>query len=195
MPTDEVPEEKKPCAGQGFIDSVAEAGERFRAKSIAGGGGGNTSELCRPRETVLALEMMAGGASRKEIQEKTGIGFECQIALKSRHAGPLAERRKQLATEGFELAEGMRVLLKEKMTHLADNPDELHKTSLKDMAISFGIFQDKGFAALGETQSRILVEHRHGVSIEEAQAAITAAKNKLAEAATEVVVQEVEPES
>ena len=192
MPPDEVPENKeKPVNKTVLVDSVAAVGAQMREQAVSGHGGGNAVEVIRPRETVIALEMIAGGATRKEIQDRTGIGILCQIALRARHAGPLAERRKQLALDGFELAEGMRLLLKEKIEHLAANPAELHKTSLKDMAIGYGIFQDKGFAALGETQSRVLVEHRHGVSIEDAQAAIAAAKTKLAAVATEVVVKEV----
>lgn len=98
----------------------------------------------------------------------------------------LDERRTMLADDALELVEGLRLLQKEKMRMLAEDPDQLAKTSIKDLSIPWGIANDKWFAAMGE--NKVIVEHRKGVSLEDAMAAIAAARAKLKEQAIEVNV-------
>ena len=135
-------------------------------------------EAKKPRECVLALEMLAEGKGYEEVSEATGLGFSAIRALKGRHALGLEERKLQLATEGFEMAEGMRLLIAKKQAMLADDEDALKKTSLKDLAISYAIATDKGVQAM--EGNRVVVEHRGSKptlaqamkAIEEARAAI-----------------------
>lgn len=135
-------------------------------------------ESKRPREAVMALEMLAEGKRYDEVEEVTGLGFSAIKALKARHAVNLDERKRQLATEGFEMAEGMRLLIAKKQAMLADDEDALKKTSLKDLAISYAIATDKGVQAM--EGNRVVVEHRGSKptlaqamkAIEEARAAI-----------------------
>jgi len=135
------------------------------------------AERTHPRESVVALEMLAEGKGFEEVREQTGLTFGQISALKARHKQPLEERRLSLSEDGFEMAESLRLLAKKKIEHLSNDDEALAKTSLKDLVIPWAVAQDKGFAALGEA-TKVVVEHRKGPSIEDAMAAIAEARAK-----------------
>jgi hypothetical protein len=127
---------------------------------------------------VLALEMMCQGRGHREITELTGIPFDNLLTLRSRHEMAIDVRRKQLAGDGFEMAEGLRLLAKQKMQMLADNPKELSKVNLRDLAVSYGVAVDKGMLALDG--NRTIVEHvSRKPSLADAQAMIDEARAAL----------------
>jgi len=131
-----------------------------------------------PTNAVLALELLSAGKGYKEITEITGIGFDGLTALRSRHEVAVDTRRKQLAGDGFEMAEGLRLLAKQKMEMLANDPDALAKVNLRDLAISYGVAVDKGMLALDG--NRTIVEHvSRKPSLADAQAAINEARAAL----------------
>ena len=154
-------------------------------------GSARLTEVKHPQESVVALEMLAMGASYKEIKEKTGLSVNAVMALKARHPMALDVRRKQLAADALEIAEGIRLLQKEKIAQLANDPEALAKTNLRDLTLPWGIAQDKFFGALGEAQT--VVEHRtNGMSIEDAQKMIEAARARVKAASVEVDVTPVD---
>lgn len=154
-------------------------------------GSARLTEVKHPQESVVALEMLAMGASYREIKEKTGLSVNAVMALKARHPMALDVRRKQLAADALEIAEGIRLLQKEKIAQLANDPGALAKTNLRDLTLPWGIAQDKFFGALGEAQT--VVEHRtNGMSIEDAQRMIEAARAKVKAASVEVDVTPVD---
>ena len=110
-----------------------------------------------PKEAVEALEMMCNGVTYRNIELKTGIKFDTLMALRSRHKVAVEIRREQLAADGFEMAEGLRLLAQQKMSDLAADPKELKKVNLRDLAISYGVAVDKGMLALDG--NRVTVEH------------------------------------
>jgi hypothetical protein len=100
------------------------------------------------------------------------------VNLKARHPDTIEMRRKMLAIDGFEMAEGLRMLAMKKLKMLAADDSQLSKVNLKDLVIPYAIAQDKGFAALGENVTR--VEHTHKkMSIEEAKRMIDEARNEM----------------
>ncbi len=144
----------------------------------AGRGHVNRIEKHKPAESVMALEMLLSGIGADEIRKKTGLGWEAISSLKARHEVALEVRRKQLAADGFEMAEGIRLLAKKKMQMLADDDEALAKVSLKDLVLARAIEQDKSFQALGEAKS--VIEHRTGKpSLADAQKAIEEARRSL----------------
>lgn len=154
-------------------------------------GSARLTEVKHPQESVVALEMLAMGASYKEIKEKTGLSVNAVMALKARHPMALDVRRKQLAADALEIAEGIRLLQKEKIAQLANDPEALAKTNLRDLTLPWGISMDKFFGALGEAQT--VVEHRtNGMSIEDAQKMIEAARARVKAASVEVDVTPVD---
>lgn len=133
-------------------------------------------EMANPKKATQILELIAEGKSPSEVRRLTNVDFRTQARLRVAHSWALTERRKQLARDGFELAEATRQVIWQKLERLSDSQEALDEESVSKLSIAYGIFQDKSFAALGENSQRIVVEHRQGPSLEDAQAAIAAAK-------------------
>lgn len=145
----------------------------------------NGIERKDPKKAVLALEMLCNGKGYREVEELTGIGFDSLIGLRARHEVAIETRRKQLAGDGFEMAEGLRLLAKQKMEMLANDPDALAKVNLRDLAISYGVAVDKGMLALDG--NRTIVEHvSRKPSLADAQAAIDEARAMLQKEAIKI---------
>lgn len=135
-------------------------------------------EFRDPLKAVQALELLCSGESYSKVTLATGVKFDQLMALRGRHVAAIEVRRQQLAMDGFELAEGVRMLAKEKMVKLAENPNELSKTSLRDLAISYGVFHDKGLSAA--EGNRTIIEHvSKRPTLEDAQKAIEEARAAL----------------
>ncbi len=164
-----------------LVASVAAEATRGHVKRV---------EKQKPAESVMALEMLLDGVGLEEIKKKTGLGFDAITSLKARHETALEVRRKQLAADGFEMAEGIRLLAKKKMKMLAEDDEALAKVSLKDLVLARAIEQDKSFAALGEQKT--IIEHRTGKpSLADAQKAIEEARKSLQKEAIPVEATEV----
>jgi len=135
-------------------------------------------ERKNPELAVMALELLATGHGYREIELKTGIKFDQLMGLRTRHEAAIEVRRKQLAQDGFEIAEGLRLLTKEKMGKLANDPKQMDKTSLKDLVVSWAVAQDKGL--LAAEGNRTIIEHvSRRPSLADAAAAIEEARKAL----------------
>jgi hypothetical protein len=147
--------------------------------------GSRTLEAREPAKAMLCLELLADGSTWQQVADETGWSFTQIGAVKARHEVAIEVRKKQLAADGFEMAEGIRLLLKQKMAMLADNPDALSKVNVKDLALSYGIAVDKGMLALGE--NKMVIEHKAGKpSLEDAMKAIEDARAALQKEAINV---------
>jgi hypothetical protein len=137
-----------------------------------------TLEAREPTKAMLCLEQLAEGNTWEEIAEAPGFSFNQISKVKARHETAIEVRRKQLAADGFEMAEGLRLLAKQKLEMLANNPDALAKVNIRDLVLSYGIAVDKGMQALGE--NKVVVEHKAGKpSLEDAMKAIADARAAL----------------
>ena len=147
--------------------------------------GSRTLEAREPTKAMLCLELLADGSTWQQVADETGWSFTQIGAVKARHEVAIEVRKKQLAADGFEMAEGIRLLMKQKMAMLADNPDALAKVNVKDLALSYGIAVDKGMLALGE--NKMVIEHKAGKpSLEDAMKAIEDARAALQKEAIDV---------
>lgn len=161
------------------------------ANSVAknGKGKGNYLERRDPAMAVKALDMLADGESFSAVAKATGLGWETVCRLKARHEAVLDERRAMLAQDALEIAEGLRLLQKEKMRMLAEDPEQLARTNIRDLTLPWGIANDKFLSAVGE--NKVTVEHKSvAPSLEDAMKAIEEARAKLKAGAVEVVVKE-----
>ena len=139
------------------------------------GGNRQLTEVRKPREAALALEMLAGGHMYNDVADATGLSFSALSGLRARHEVALDVRRKQLATDGFEMAEGARFLVRKKMEMMADDDDQLKKANLKDLGIAAVMFQERALQAL--EGNKVIVEHRgNKPSLEDAMKAIEEAR-------------------
>jgi len=144
-----------------------------------------TLEHREPAKAMLCLEQLAEGNTWEEIAEATGFSFNQISKVKARHETAIEVRRKQLAADGFEMAEGLRLLAKQKLEMLANNPDALAKVNIRDLVLSYGIAVDKGMQALGE--NKVVVEHKAGKpSLEDAMKAIADARAALQKEAVDI---------
>lgn len=153
---------------------------------------GNFLERRDPAKAVRALEMLAEGCSFGKIREELGMKWETISRLKARHQMVLEERRQELAQDALEIAEGLRLLQKEKMRQLAEDPEQLARTNIRDLAIPWGISMDKYMAVLGE--NKVVVEHKAAApSLEDAMKAIAEARAKLKQSSIDIPAVSVEP--
>ncbi len=165
-------------ASVALIEDIMAAGPRSLAKR-------------KPKESMMALELIAAGEQWEKIAELTGLSFNQISGLSARHEMAIEERKKELARDGFEMAKGLSLLIKQKMEQLANNPDALAKTNLRDLVLPYGIAVDKGMLALGEQKT--IIEHRAGKpSLKDAMAAIEEARAKLRQDSVEVVTRPVQ---
>ena len=152
---------------------------------------GNYIERRDPVLATQALELLAEGESINTIRAKTGMKWETICRLKTRHKAALDERRAMLAEDALDIAEGLRLLQKEKMRMLAEDPEQLARTNIRDLTLPWGIAQDKFLSAMGE--NKVVVEHKAGApSLEDAMKAIEEARAKLKASSVEVVAKPVE---
>ena len=149
------------------------------AASVAANGvDGTLTEAKRPKEAVLALERLCQGWTFNEIREETGLSFNAISSLKARNEVAMDVRRQQLAADGFEMAEKLRLLVGKKADMLANDDAALRRVNIRDLVLPYGIAMDKALQSLGE--AKVVIEHRSGKpSLEDAVAAINAAKASL----------------
>jgi len=151
---------------------------------------GNYLERKQPDKAIQALEMLAEGSSYGMVKAQLGLNWETISRLKARHHMALEQRRGQLAEDALDLVEGFRLLQKEKMKQLAEDPEQLARTNIKDLAIPWGIANDKFLSAMGE--NKVTIEHKSAApSLEDAMKAIQEARAKIKAASVEVVVNPV----
>ena len=154
---------------------------------------GNFLERTDPGKATRALEMLADGESFRTIQKELGLQWDTVARLKARHKTLLDERRAVLAEDALEIAEGLRLLQKEKMRMLAEDPEQLARTNIRDLSIPWGIANDKFLAAVGE--NKVVVEHKSAApSLEDAMKAIQEAREKLKLSAVEILTKDVSNE-
>jgi len=152
---------------------------------------GNYIERRDPVLATQALELLAEGESINTIRAKTGMKWETICRLKTRHKAALDERRAMLAEDALDIAEGLRLLQKEKMRMLAEDPEQLARTNIRDLTLPWGIANDKFLSAMGE--NKVVVEHKaQAPSLEDAMKAIEEARAKLKAGSLEAIVKPVE---
>jgi len=157
-------------------NSVVKAGMHGRSNAI---------ENRKPKEAALALEMMAFGEPLKEIEKRTGLGISVLSGLRARHMEALEDRRKHLSADAVEIAEGLRLLQREKIRMLAEDPEQLAKTNIRDLTLPWAIAHTKVFEAMGE--NKVVVEHKSGApSLEDAMKAIKEARDSLKKTSIDV---------
>lgn len=145
-----------------------------------------------PKKAAKALEMVAEGVPWKKVAREVGMDYGTLVALKRKYVTTVEERKAALAEDALDIAEGLRLLQKQKMEMLAEDPEQLARTNIRDLAIPWGIANDKYLQAVGE--QKVVVEHKSGKpSLEDAMKAIEEARAALRAKAIDVPEVTVEP--
>lgn len=138
---------------------------------------GRWIEVREPKKAKLALEMMADWKSYRAIAKETGLSNATLVRLKQRHLGDIEARREAAAQENEELADMYREILREKAEELLSSRKAMSKERVKDLALTAAIMTDKALNLRGEASS--IVEHKSGVSLEDAQRALEEARRRI----------------
>lgn len=153
---------------------------------------GNFLERRDPKLAATVVEMLCNGETFREIERQTGLKWDTIARLKSRHSMVVEDRKQQLAQDALDIQHGLQLLQKEKMRMLAEDPEQLARTNIRDLAIPWGISVDKYLAVMGE--NKVTVEHKSAApSLEDAMKAIEEAKAKLKASSMEVITKDVTP--
>ena len=153
--------------------------EEVRKRAIEAGVHYNAIEFTQPEKTARVLKLLAAEYSVRRISKETGMGHAAIQRLKWTHKETLESRRKELARTYGMAAEAVVALAFKKIEMLEDDEDALANTTLKDIALSGAILTDKAMQLSG--MATVTIEHRSGPSIEDAQKAIMAARQKVAD--------------
>ena len=152
---------------------------RLRAQSFEGQNMNRCVELTKPQEAARALWMLAQGIPRYDIADATGLSYAAIRAMEWRHTDTLESKRKEFSREYAMVAMDYKNLLFLKAEQLDRDPEQLKMVSPDKLAVTMAIATDKAMALSG--MAGIVIEHRKGASIEDAAAAITAARARVAD--------------
>jgi len=125
----------------------------------------------------LALEMLANGETYAAIEGATGINRKTLVSLKYRHSDAIEVRRERAADDAEHMAERYRAILEEKASMLEGDREMLGKVNPKDLALTYGILRDKASTLRGDATS--VIEHKRGVSLEDAKKALEEAQKRI----------------
>jgi hypothetical protein len=152
--------------------SVETVGQTQRMRNIMG------LERRDPERAARIVTELARGTSRQRIRTNLKVGGKVLTRLVADHHELLARTRAWRVQTSSRLASKTAAALEAKLDGLLEDPELLHKTSVKDLAVCYAIASDKERAARGEMP---VVRHEHKVSIDDARLAIEAACNRIAE--------------
>lgn len=149
-------------------------------------GNGNFTEVREPEKCALALEMLASGETYSAVEAATGIKKKTLVGLRYRHSDAIGVRRERAADDAEHMAERYRAILEQKAEQLEGDSEALARVNPKDLALTYGILRDKASTLRGDASS--VVEHKRGVSLEDARRMIEEAQKRVREEAIEVEV-------
>lgn len=161
-------------------EGMEDLAKSLAARGIYGGG-----LECRDMEkAAAALEMLGAGVGPKEICEELDISYGELSGLKGRHLEWLGKRKEVAAFDAMESAERIRWAINERVKLLLDDDELLAKTNFKELGMAYDFLNEHAGRLRGE--ANVVVEHRKGVSLDDAVAAIEAARKKVKDEAIEV---------
>ena len=142
--------------------------------AAAGDGRSDRIEVRDPIKCARILERIARGDATRVIMREEDIGHAMIARLKIDHGEAIGKRRELAAVDAEQLAEQYRLIAQDKAEMLAGDEEMLSKVNPKDLALSYGIYRDKASQLRGE--ATVTIEHKKQVSLEDAKAAIEAAR-------------------
>lgn len=144
-------------------------------------------ELRKPEQCAHALCLLDDQAvTQREIAKATGLNDWELGQLIFRNPELWETRKKRLAAKAAQTAEDLVDLARKKAAMLAEDEDELAKTPIKDIALAYGIINDKAASLNGEAAT--VIEHRTGPTIDAAMAFREEVRKRIADKAKEEAI-------
>lgn len=164
------------------------------AKSIgkaAGRSNRHAIECVKPEKAALMLQDIVEGMRTTEWQAKWHKSGTDYLRFIRKHVAVVEERKEWMARGAVSVAAAAQELTMDKLEQLKADPDELRKVNVRDLAMVQNLAVNN-FNSLTEG-SRITVEHRVGVGIEDAAKLIQEARDRIKakQQAVEVVVEPI----
>jgi hypothetical protein len=159
--------------------------------AIALKGRGNCREIKSPEKTAEMVSDLLNGMSTSSWCAKYNLGGTDLRAFKQKYMPLIAERKEWLARQNVSVASMAQELQLQKMEQLAEDPEELKKVNVRDLAMTANL-AIQGFVQMTDG-NRVIVEHQKGATLEDAQARIALARERAQAklgSVTEVVVNE-----
>lgn len=126
-------------------------------------------ELRKPDECAHALCLLDDQSlMMRKIAEATGLNDFELGQLIFRNPELWETRKKRLAAKAAQTAEDLVDLTRKKAAMLMEDEDALAETPIKDLALAYGIVNDKAGSLNGEAAT--VIEHRSGPTIDAALA-------------------------
>lgn len=136
-------------------------------------------ERANPQLAAKIIWRMAQGVSANKIMQELGVKRDTIRRLAWRHKDTLETKKKEFSREYAMVAEELKNILLVKADQLLDNPEQLESLSPDKIALTVAIMTDKRMALSG--MAGVVIEHRKGASIDDAQMAIAAARARIAD--------------
>lgn len=182
--TPELPAElESPATMRKFFDAVKERASELPLSCI---------EHTEPDVAAQALWMLAQGKSYSKIRKTLHMGHETIRRLDWDHKKTLDDYRPMFAKRYAMAAAEMTDLIFKKAEQLHDDDEALKATPIDRLAVASGILQDHSNKLAG--MATAVVEHRSGVSMEDALEEIMEAKRRVAQKRQVVDVEVVDEE-
>ena len=131
-------------------------------------------EVKDPEKACSILALICRGVVERTIIRECGTSFGVIRALKTRHHEIIQATRVHRSLKATQIQLKAADALEKKLERVMDDEDQLDRTSVKDLALGYGIATDKQRVIQGE--SAVVVVHEHKVSLEDARKAIEAAR-------------------
>lgn len=137
---------------------------------------GNAIEVANPTVVRQIIEGLADGKSQAELEAKFGYDRKTISKIFREYPDAIALVRENIAINAYmdeqQLAEVMRM----KVDQMKQDPEQIAKTNIRDIAISVSMMNERYRNAVGE--NKVVIEHRSGPSIEEFAKVIEEARKK-----------------
>ena len=129
-----------------------------------------------PEKAAQVIALLCRGIPNRTIIAQSGAGKKTLQRLRADHAEVIERTKHYRAVQATRLQLKAADALEKKLEDVLADDEVRAKTSVKDLAMGFGIATDKQRVIHGEGT---VVTHEHKVTLEDARAAIEEAKKEV----------------
>jgi hypothetical protein len=140
-------------------------------------------ELADPERACRIVAMLCRGVADRVICEQTGVSKSPLNRLRAEHSDVIERTKTHRSIQATRLQLKAAEALEKKLDDVLEDEEVRAKTSVKDLAMGYGIATDKQRIIHGEVT---VVTHEHKVTLEDARAAIEEAKKEVSKEVIDV---------
>ena len=184
--SDELIQPGSPDGDLKLAAAIADSVEFVAGKNRSKGQGLSILEAKDPARASAILAAVCRGVPERTIIREIGTSFDTVRALKRRHHEIVTATRVHRSLKATQIQLKAADALEKKLEDVLDDDELRAKTSVKDLALGYGIATDKQRVIQGE--SAVHVTHEHKVSLDDARKAIEDARAEVSSKEEERVI-------